>query len=192
MTSLMLDDINQFRDNLGVWIYHTAVDEFGLPPAEAVVLAARLSRDQCRAPNQWANAPNGGFSPAGVQPWLPVNPNYAQGVNVTDQLADPDSMLNFYHRMLRMRKQTPALVAGDYTPLHEDAEDYLAFLRRSQADGQTCLVFLNMSDQARTLSFDLDAHLACFVFSSHVRDGDTDDLSRLTIAPFEIYIAEIA
>jgi len=202
MTSLMLDDINQFRDNLGIWIYHTAVDEFGLPPAEAVVLAARLSRDQCRTPNQWANAPNGGFSPADVQPWLPVNPNYTQGVNVADQLADPDSMLNFYRRMLRVRKQTPALIAGDYTPLHEDAEDYLAFLRRSPplssppwggtegGNGQTCLVILNMSDQARTLSFDLDAHTAQLVFSSHTRDGDTDDLSRLTIAPFEIYIAE--
>ncbi len=200
MTSLLLEDINQFRDNLGVWIYHTAVDEFGLPPAEAVALAARLSRDKCRTPVQWANAPNGGFSPAAVQTWLPVNPNYAQGVNVADQLADPDSMLNFYHRMLRVRKQTPALIAGDYTPLHEDAEGYLAFLRSSGAEGQACLVVLNMSDQARTLSFDgstelaevLDAHAARLVFSSHARDGDTDDLSQLTIAPFEVYIAEIA
>jgi len=200
MTNLLLEDINQFRDNLGVWIYHTAVDEFGLPPAEAVGLAARLSRDQCRTPNQWANAPNAGFSPAGVQPWLPVNPNYTQGVNVADQMDDPDSLLSFYRRMLRMRKQTPALIAGDYTPLHEDAKDYLAFLRSSGAEGQTCLVVLNMSDQARTLSFDgstelaevLDTHTARLVFSSHARDGDTDDLSQLTIAPFEVYIAEIA
>ena len=192
MTDLVLEDISQFRDNLGVWIYHTAVDEFGLPPAEAVALAARLSRDQCRTPMQWANAPNGGFSPAAVQTWLPVNPNYAQGVNVADQLDDPNSLLSFYRRMLRVRKQTPALIAGDYTPLHEDAEDYLAFLRSSGAEGQACLVVLNMSDQAHTLRFDLDAHLARLVFSSHARDGDTDDLSRLTIAPFEIYIAEIA
>ncbi len=191
MIDLVLEDISQFRDNLSVWIYHTAVDEFGLPPAEALAYANRFGRDKCRTPVQWANAPNGGFSPAGVQTWLPVNPNYAQGVNVADQLADPDSMLNFYRRMLRVRKQTPALIAGDYTPLHEDAEDYLAFLRRSKADGQTCLVVLNMSNRAHTLRFDLDAHLARLVFSSHARDGDTDDLSQLTIAPFEIYIAEI-
>jgi alpha-glucosidase len=140
---------------------------------------------------QWANAPNAGFSPPGVQTWLPVNPNYAHGINVADQLDDPNSLLNFYRRMLRVRKQTPALVAGNYIPLHEDAEDYLAFLRKSVADRQTCLVVLNMSPRAHTLCFDLDVRTAHLIFSSHARDGATDDLSRLTIAPFEVYIAEI-
>ena len=189
MTDLLLEDVGQFRDNLGVWLYHTLVDELGEPPAKALALAAHSSRDRCRTPMQWADAPNGGFSPAGVQTWLPVSPNYAQGVNVTGQLDDPDSLLNFYRRMLRVRKQTPALIAGDYRPLHEDAEDYLAFLR--SCNEQICLVVLNMSDQAHTLRFDLDAHTAHLVFSSRTRAGDTDALSQLTIGPFEVYIGEI-
>ncbi|MBU0705393.1 MAG: alpha-glucosidase [Chloroflexi bacterium] len=188
MTDLLLNDANQFRDNLSVWIYHTLVDEMGKSPSEALEVAIHLGRDKCRTPMQWANAPNGGFSPAGVQTWLSVNPNYAQGINVADQLANPDSLLSFYRRMLRVRKQTPALIAGDYKPLHEDAKEYLAFLRSGSE--QTCLVVLNMSDQAHTLSFDLDAHIVRPVFSSHTR-GATDDLSQLAIAPFEIYIAEI-
>ena len=64
---------------------------------------------------------NAGFSREGVSTWLPMNPNYIQGVNVADQQHDPKSMLNFYKRMLRLRKQTPALIVGDYTPLHETA-----------------------------------------------------------------------
>ncbi|MDY7076179.1 MAG: alpha-glucosidase [Chloroflexota bacterium] len=191
MTGLLLEDISQFRDNLGVWMYQALVDGQRVPPAKALTLAARLSRDQCRTPMQWANAPNGGFSPPGVRTWLPVNPNYAQGVNVDDQLADPGSLLSFYRNVLYMRKQTPALVAGDYTPLHEDAEHYLAFIRSSEADGQTCLVVLNMSDQAHVLRFDLDTLVARLVFSSHAREGDTDDLSQLTLSPFEVYVAEI-
>ena len=203
MTDLKLEDINQFRDNLGVWVYHTAVNELGVPPAYALAYANRFSRDKCRTPMQWANASNGGFSPAGVQTWLPVNPNHAQGVNVADQLDDPDSLLSFYRRMLRVRKQNPALVAGDYTVLHEEAEGYLAFLRSPPplsspplggtegGDGQTCLVVLNMSDQAHTLRFDLGAHAAHLVFSSQARDSEIDDLSQLTIAPFEVYIGEI-
>jgi len=191
MTDLELEDISQFRDNLGVWVYHTAIEELGMSPAEALAYANRFGRDKCRTPMQWADAPNAGFSPAGVQTWLPVNPNYARGVNVADQLAAPDSLLNFYRRMLRVRKQTPALIAGDYTVLHEDADDYLAFLRGSVADGQTCLVVLNMSDRAHTLRFDLDARTAQLVFSSHARGGRTDDLSQLKIAPFEVYIGEI-
>jgi len=189
MTDLMLEGISQFRDNLGVWLYHTLVGELGEPPAKAMALAARSSRDRCRTPVQWADAPNGGFSPAGVQTWLPVNPNYAQGVNVTDQLADPDSLLDFYRHLLHVRKQTPALVAGDYTPLHEGAEDYLAFSR--SCDEQTCLVVLNMSERVHTLSFDLDASTARQIFSSHAWPGNPDDLTQLQIAPFEIYIAEL-
>lgn len=200
MTDLLLEDISQFRDALGIWVYDIAIHGLGMSPAQAVALAARISRDRCRTPMQWASAPNAGFSPAGVSTWLPVNPNYAAGVNVADQQDDPESLLNFYKRMLRIRKQTPALVAGDYTPLHEDAEDYLAFLRSSPSpplggteggNEQTCLVVLNMSDRAHTLRFNLAAQTARLVFSSHARPGDADDLSRLRIAPFEVYIAEL-
>ncbi|MCK4471406.1 MAG: alpha-glucosidase C-terminal domain-containing protein, partial [Anaerolineae bacterium] len=196
MTDFMLEDISQFRDTPLARMYPILMEELGMSPAEALAMVNRMGRDKCRTPVQWDDAPNGGFSPAGVQTWLPVNPNYSQGINVTDQLADPDSLLNFYRRLLRVRKQTPALIAGDYRPLHEEAEDYLAFLR--SCSEQTCLVVLNMSDQAHTLNFDgstglaevLDAHTTHPIFSSHTR-GDRDDLSQLAIAPFEIYIAEI-
>jgi alpha-glucosidase len=140
---------------------------------------------------QWANAPNGGFSPPGVQTWLPVNANHAQGVNVAEQLEDPDSLLSFYRRLLRVRKENPALIAGDYTPLHEDAEDYFAFLRDSPADGQACLVVLNTSDRAHRLSFDLDVEPVRAVFSSRDRVDETERLSDLFIAPFEVYVGVI-
>lgn len=187
MTDLLLDDIGQFRDTLGIRVYHMAVDGLGTSPQEALSAAALFGRDKCRTPVQWANAPNGGFSPAGVQTWLPVNPNYARGVNVAEQLDDPDSLLNFYRRMLRLRKGTPALIAGGYTPLHEEAEDYFAFLR--QVKGRSCLVVLNMSKRTHTLSF--DGSTARVLFSSRAREGNTDDLSQLAIAPFEIYIGEL-
>ena len=203
MTDLMLDDMAQFKDLLGVWLYDASIQEMGQSPAEALEHAAELTRDKCRTPTQWANAPNGGFSPAGVQTWLPVNPNYADGVNVADQQNDPDSLLNFYRRMLRLRRQTPALIAGDYTPLHDGAEDYVAFLRReadsSTGPGQTCLVVLNLSDRSHTLSLEVKPPKARRLFSSSQRAHDTplkgvpgtDDVSHLVIQPFEIYIGEL-
>jgi len=191
MTDLLLDDPSLFKDNLSNWIYRTIVDEFGAPPGEAFKLSAQLGRDKCRTPMQWTDMPNAGFSPPGVQTWLPVNPNYAQGVNVAEQSADPDSLLNFYRRMLRLRKGAPALINGDYIPLHEEAEDYLSFIRRSQADQQACLVVLNMSDHTHLLNFSLESHTAHRLFSSIRPGGGTDDLSQLTIAPFEIYIGDL-
>lgn len=145
MTDLMLTDIGQFRDVLGIWFYQAQVDELGVPPDVALHRAARLTRDKCRTPMQWANAPNGGFCPADVAPWLPVNPNYARGVNVAEQDGDPASLLNFYRRALRLRRDAPALVEGDYAPVFPHARDYLAFLRHTV--GQTCLVVLNFSER---------------------------------------------
>jgi alpha-glucosidase len=189
MTDLLLNDVSQFRDNLGVWFYRMETEVLGTPPGEAVLQAARQARDKCRTPMQWSDAPNAGFSPSGVDTWLPVNANHAQGVNVAQQLDDPDSLLNFYRRMLRMRKQTPALIAGDYAPVHEQATEYLAFLRTIKG-GRACLVVLNLSERAHVLRFDLDAASARRVFSSRERQGG-DDLAHLEIGPFEVYIAEL-
>jgi alpha-glucosidase len=92
-----------------------------------------------------ANAPNAGFSPANIKTWLPVNPNYAHGVNVADQEKEPDSLLNFYKRILSLRRRTPALINGNFQVINPKSRNYLAFLRQSQEEDQTCLVVLNMS-----------------------------------------------
>ncbi|HET9590760.1 MAG TPA: alpha-amylase family glycosyl hydrolase [Anaerolineales bacterium] len=190
MTDYRLTDINLFRDPPAVWFYNGIVTD-GMPPDEALVLAADMSRDRCRTPMQWSNAANAGFSPEGVSTWLPVNPNYAQGINVAEQQNDPDSMLNFYRKLLRVRKQTPALIAGDYTPLDETSEDYFAFLRRSRDTGQTCLVILNLSDKAHDLKFGLAARDVKCLFSTYKLAGESLSSEALKITPREIFIGEL-
>ena len=88
MADLLLDDAGQFRDNWGLWLHRAAASELGLSAVEAIDVAARHGRDKGRTPMQWSNAPNAGFSPEGSATWLPVHPNYAEGVNVADQLDD--------------------------------------------------------------------------------------------------------
>lgn len=189
MVDFYVEKIEHLKDTPALFFYKTATEILKIPAEKALAEAARFSRDRCRTPMQWANEPNAGFSPDGNTPWLPVHPNYTQGVNVAEQLADENSLLNFYRQMLRVRRQTPALLAGEYVPLHETAVDYLAFLRQSEA--QTCLVVLNLSDKSHTVAFDLKRPLARLVFSSIERGESTADLSRLSLAPFEIFIGEI-
>ena len=106
-------------------------------------------------------------------PWLPVNPNYADGVNVRDQQDDPGSLLNFYRRLIEVRRQLPALVTGEYRPLHETADDYVAFLRTTEA--QTVLVLLNYSNARHELRFDVPGKQTARVrFSSARNDGDLE------------------
>jgi alpha-glucosidase len=214
MTDYLFADAHRFRDSLGRMLYQLETQLLGVPPGEAAAQAARVGRDKCRTPMQWSNAPNAGFSPGQVQTWLPVNPNYAQGVNVAEQWADPGSLLHFYRRLLHTRKKTPALVVGGYEPLDAGAADYLAFLRYSEAQAQTCLVVLNWSDRTQHLDFgglQLPVALhnalgavasgrepgaksgwARLVLSSHKPSGDVEPLNGLVVAPFEVYVGELA
>lgn len=189
MTDLIITDPEKLRDTMASWYYQTIVQELGALPDEAALRAGGMSRDKNRTPMQWADAPNGGFCPAGVIPWLPVNPDYAHDVNVQEQLGDPNSLLSYYQRLIAVRRQTPALVAGEYAPLHPRARAYLAFLRYTRE--QSVIVILNYSDKARRLSFNIpgktSAHL---LFSSH--SGKTDErLDRVHLDPFEVRIAQI-
>lgn len=188
MTDLILSRLDQLRDNQAINAYHAAIAD-GATPEQALALAARISRDRCRTPMQWANAPNAGFSPAGVETWLPVNPNYAEGINVAEQEHDPDSMLNYYRRLIRVRQRTPALCQGEYAPVDE-AEEYLAFTRRDEESGQTCLVVLNMSPEPVATSLPVADRARC-IFSSHGREGRGIAPRHLHLAPFEVLIAEL-
>jgi alpha-glucosidase len=189
MTDLELTDLRQIRDTAGLLQYRRLTEVLGLSPAQAAKQVARMTRDRCRTPLQWADAPNGGFSPEGVTPWLPTNPNYAQGVNVADQEGDPASLLSFYRRLIALRRATPALVVGAYAPVDENAKDYLAFTRSTP--DQTVLVALNFSELPHTSALSLPHPQVRLLFSSTKRPVQTIDLAQLELAPFEVSIAEL-
>lgn len=193
MTDYMLTDISQVRDTMGSWYYHAIVTEMGVHPDEAMQRTAAMTRDKNRTPMQWSNNPNGGFSPAGVQTWLPVNPNYKEGINVRDQLHNPNSLLNYYKHLLRVRKSSPALIEGGYIPLHPKAKDYFAFLR--QASEQTVLVILNFSKSKLELTLsrvpELKGGTLHTLFSSAVRSYTDLSPKSLHLGAFEVFIAEV-
>jgi alpha-glucosidase len=109
------------------------------------------ARDHGRIPIPWdAREPNAGFSDATSAIWTPMNSD-AEVCNVAAQDKRPDSVLNFWRKMLAFRKQhTETLVFGDFEPLAVDDAPVFAYWRKSiQASGdKDVLVVLNMT--ART------------------------------------------
>jgi alpha-glucosidase len=99
-------------------------------------------RDGCRTPMQWNDTPHAGFTTG--TPWLRVGPDFPD-VNVQAQKDDPDSLLSFYRRLIRLRRRTPALRRGSYRPLIERPVGALVFLRETAE--QAILVGLNLSTQ---------------------------------------------
>ncbi|MBN9387516.1 MAG: alpha-glucosidase [Chloroflexi bacterium] len=195
MTDLELTGPDQLRDTSAINLYRVMTETLGIGAEEAFKRVAIFTRDRSRSPFQWSSEPNSGFSPPGVQTWLPVNPDYARGVNVEAQENKPDSILNFYRCLLKVRRTTPALVAGEYLVLNPESEDYLAFLRYDSAAPQTCLVLLNFSDHEQRVHFKMQGNKELTViFSSDAEKGKKAIPAGegLTLEPLEVFVALVS
>jgi alpha-glucosidase len=121
-------------------------DELGLldadvPPDRVVDPGGR---DGCRAPIPWTATPDHGW---GADPWLPLPPE-SDVRNVESQLVDGASMLHLYHRLLALRRATPALHAGTFELVGDD--DALVYVR---ADGdERWLVSINPTADAQDVA----------------------------------------
>ena len=118
-----VDDISTLDE------YKVALDA-GLTPEAALKAVARRSRDNARTPMQWTGGENAGFT-AGT-PWLRVNPNYT-AINVEKESGDPDSVLNFYKKLIALRKNPEykeTVVYGTLEPFMEDRHNLMAYYRK--------------------------------------------------------------
>ena len=100
-----------------------------------------MSRDNARTPVQWSDSDNAGFTTG--TPWLKVNSNY-KDINVQNQENDPDSVLNYYRRLVATRKSPEykeVFTYGVFEPAYEDTEYVMAYYRVS--DNQRILVAAN-------------------------------------------------
>ncbi|MCL2661671.1 MAG: DUF3459 domain-containing protein, partial [Acidobacteriaceae bacterium] len=109
-------------------------------------------RDGERTPMQWTPGPQAGFS-INPQTWLPIAPDY-KTVNVESESADPGSLLNWYRRLIQLRRVNPALRDGEMVMIHKNDPHVLSFVRRTK-DGHAVVVAVNMSNEARTITLDL-------------------------------------
>ena len=177
--------LEQFRDPESIRAYGLERRLLQKSEQEALEFAARHGRDKGRTPMQWDPSENAGFSPGGVQTWLPVAPDYREGVNVADQMKDQGSLWQFYRDLLHLRKGTPALVEGEYRPIELEG-DVLGFLR--QSDLQSVLVLLNFSQQAVQATGRADIRPTRRIFSSYQESAEKQFSEGIKLLPFEIWI----
>jgi alpha-glucosidase len=169
------------------------VDNLDIPPDQlrdqAVMVATELGespppRDGARTPMQWDTSPHAGFSfGQDITPWLPVHANF-ETVNVATELADPDSILNFYRQLLRVRRKSDALRRGAWRSLIHYPHEHLAYVRES--DTETVLVLINFSyEKPLTLDASLPAEQWTVLLSTHHPTADTMAIPD-TLQSFEI------
>jgi len=115
-------------------------------------------RDGCRRPMMWSDNP-ADFS--AVKAWLPNQPETEFSVSFQEKR--PDSLLNWYRRLIYIRRQSAALHKGQQQllPAHEHV---LAYLRSEGEEKQ--IILLNFSAQTQTTEIAFSGHLSV-LFNSH-------------------------
>ncbi len=105
---------------------------------------AYASRDNARTPVQWSAEENAGFSTG--TPWFHVNPNYKE-INVAAAEADPDSILNYYRAILKLRKEyKDTAIYGEYKE-HLGCDKRVMIYDKIAEDGSKLTVVINLSDK---------------------------------------------
>ena len=101
----------------------------GLSNEDALYVCGKMSRDNARTPMQWSGGKNAGFTLG--TPWLKVNSNYPE-INVENQEKDSNSVLNYYRKLVALRK-SPAyrevFTYGRFVPVYEETETVMGYYR---------------------------------------------------------------
>ncbi len=123
---------------------------------------AKISRDNARTPMQWDNTQQAGFTHA--TPWLAVNENYFN-LNVAVQENEPDSVLQYFRKMVQLRKNNLTLIYGLFELVDESNSQLFAYTR--QLGNEQLLVVLNFSDRAATLNTELQISNSHILISNY-------------------------
>ena len=174
MLNLPLDDINDYVDVSTLNNYQVAKTLLG--EKKAMDLVHYASRDNARTPVQWSAEKNAGFT-TGEKAWFHVNPNYTE-INVEAAERDPDSILNYYRKLLKFRKEHDVVIYGAYEEYNKASDKLFVYGRF--LDGKKLLVVNNFSDDNVAFTapegFDLSAGelaLCNYHGGGHVKNGFT-------------------
>ena len=166
--------------------YHTA-REAGLSDQEALEVCSRMSRDNARTPMQWNGEKNGGFTKG--TPWLKVNPLF-KDVNVEAQEQDPDSVLNYYRKLVALRKSDElkeVFTYGKFLPEYENVDGIMAFYRKNES--KCILVAANFGKDAATIK--LKSRIKKVWLSNRAEEMANCEADTLNLRSCEVVVLEL-
>ena len=146
MTNAHYDSIEDYDDVEAINYYHI-LRKRGQSEKEALNVLAQRARDNSRTPMQWNSGKFAGFSDSGA--WLKIPDNYTT-INAEAEESDPDSILNYYRKLVALRKEHRVISEGGIEFLDTGSEKVLAYERR--LGDERLVVFCNFSGEDQTVT----------------------------------------
>ena len=155
MTNIKIIDINDYDDVEVHGFYKEYVlDKKVMTYDEFIKACNKEARDNNRTPIQWDNSINAGWS-TGAKPWLKINPNYKK-INVENQINDENSILSFYKKLIKVRKDKEyeeTFVYGDFKHHLKDNKNVFVYTRESSVNKVLVVVNMRGKEEQITLPF---------------------------------------
>ncbi|EOY2598957.1 alpha,alpha-phosphotrehalase [Enterococcus faecalis] len=184
MTNYPWESFEQFNDIESLNFIEIQKNK-GLAEAEILERLKVNSRDNARTPMQWSSDQFAGFSD--VKPWLGENPNY-HSINVAESTQDPNSIYNFYKKLIEYKKEFQVFSDGDYHDLLPEDENIIAFKRENNQEVLT--VICNWSNEKATIDLkSIDLSFDKLLISNYQIEKDCLSFNQSVILrPFEAMI----
>jgi oligo-1,6-glucosidase len=180
MSNIKFDKIEDYKDIESIAMYGQIKSKGG--DLKEFINAQKISaRDNGRTPFQWDNTANTGFSTG--KPWIKVNPNYTT-VNVATEEKDPNSVLNYFRKVVKLRKDNLILVYGKYTLLDKSNPNVYAYTR--EMNGKKMLILLNFKGKTATANTGIDFSKAKLLMNNYSTPSDGKLLRAYEAAIYEL------
>jgi len=183
MTNAGFDKIEDYRDMSTLNEYNHQKNIGG----DLQKFMARIKfecRDNSRTPFQWDSTTSAGFTSG--KPWIKVTSNY-KSINAAAQQNDPNSCLNYFRKLVKLRKNNLALVYGKYILLDKNNPNVYAYLR--EAEGKKILIALNFSATKAKGNIGLNIAKAKLLLCNYKTAPVTNkDETSITLRPYEAVI----
>lgn len=183
MTNPHYTSIEQYADVESRNYYEILLNE-GKTKEEALEILAARSRDNSRTPMQWTDERYCGFSD--TKPWIPVSDNFEK-INVKKQKQDRDSILEFYKKLIMLRKEKEVIARGNIEFMEVENAGVLAYTRC--LDKQKLLVCCNFRDVESQMEFTQEWKSGRKILGNY-EENHKNNYKVLTLRPYEIIVLE--
>jgi len=139
------------------------------------------ARDNGRTPFQWDSSNDAGFTIG--KPWIKVNPNYTT-INVATEEKDSLSCLNYFRKLVRLRKEHLVFVYGKYQLLDKENPSVYAYSR--EMEGKKVLVLLNFTDKSAPVNTGINMSNATLLIDNYGKVS-----SASTLRPYEAAVYQL-
>ncbi|MDK0571603.1 alpha-glucosidase [Clostridium perfringens] len=186
MTNVKYHSISEYDDVKTINTYNERI-ESGVSEEIALKEAWVTSRDNSRTPMQWNSNKNAGFTEG--KPWIGVNENY-KTINVEVEEMDENSVLNFYKKLIKLKKSNEALIYGVYDLILEDDENIFAYTRT--LNNHKFLIMANLTEEKAKYIYEKEKLNSKDLILNNYEVCAHENLTEFTLKPYECRVYKLS